>query len=81
MNFDLIQEMDALDADGNPIKTNETIPLRAEFEGGTLKIFNANDELLVLQPWKPEVDGSRGTFADIEDAVAWYKTDNNHQGA
>jgi hypothetical protein len=85
MNFDLIKAVHVLNEETSEMEAStESAPHRAALEDGTLKVWviNGADEALILtQPWKNENDGSRSAWTDLDEGVAWFKSDNQHQGA
>lgn len=85
MNFDLIKEVHVLNEETNEMEAStESTPHRAALEDGTLKVWaiNGEEESLILnQPWKNGNDGSRSAWTDLDEGVAWFKSDNQHQGA
>jgi hypothetical protein len=38
-----------------------------------------DDHLYMSQPWKCEEDGSRSNWADLAEALAWFKTTELHE--
>ena len=84
MNFDLVTVAYTLNEETNELaETTQTIPHRAAFESGTIKVWRIEDEkefYVVEQPWKNNSDGSRSAWAGIEEGVAWFKASNGHLG-
>tara|TARA_B110000977_G_C10955503_1_gene446410 strand:+ start:622 stop:849 length:228 start_codon:yes stop_codon:yes gene_type:complete len=37
------------------------------------EIIDGSSVLSMIQPWKPNQDGSRSNWVDINEAVEWYK--------
>ena len=76
-------EILGVDANGEPTMTYENVAHRATFENGILEIFRSIDETtetkIVHQPWK-FVDGERAAWDNIEEGVAWYKSENEQTG-
>ena len=85
MNFDLIKEVHILNEETDEVEqSTESTPHRASLEDGTLKVWvidGENETLILSQPWKNENDGSRSAWKDLDEGVAWFKSDNQHQGA
>jgi hypothetical protein len=47
---------------------------------GVFTATNSDGDLEVSQPWKFNPDGSRGDWANLDEAVAWFKEIKDHTG-
>ena len=83
MNFDLVKNIMTPDENGDPVETQVTIGHRAVLENGVLEVFmsleDGSETRVAHQPWK-FVNGVRTNWDNVEECVAWFKTENDHVG-
>ena len=72
-----------LDSDGNTVaeSTNE-INFKATMDSEGVITFTevSSGDVWCKQPWNFEDDGTRKPWVDIDEGIAWYKTENQHIG-
>lgn len=73
MNF--TKHVEKFDDNGEMITVEENY--NAVLENGTAEIFFVDSEqketCVCHQPWKPNSDGSRSSWTDESEVVAWFK--------
>lgn len=76
--MDFTREMSVVDE--NDETTTVTFNFHATLVDGVAEIFavdaDGNKTSLVLQPWKPNEDGTRSDWVDLDEVVAWYHTED-----
>jgi hypothetical protein len=80
MNVSIVNDIVSVDENGDEITTQVTTEWVVALNDGVFTATNSDGDLEVSQPWKFNPDGSRGDWANLDEAVAWFKEIKDHTG-
>lgn len=82
MNVTIINDVISLDSAGDEVTVQISTDYTVDLTDGTFTATNVESEVLeVSQPWNFNSDGARVDWADLDEAVAWFKQIKEHTGA